>query len=239
MNANLAEVVGVSKSYRLGQTNVPALSDVSLEIRPGEFTALAGPSGSGKTTLLNLIGCLDRPDAGEVRLGTLRVSHLPSRALARIRRESIGFVFQTFNLVPVLTAFENVEYPLLLNGAGATERRRRVAALLERVGLGDKMQRKPDELSGGERQRIAVARALVNRPSLVLADEPTASLDSRTGAVLLDLMHELRDQYQAAFLFASHDPRLLSRVDRVVWLSDGRVADGDLAVRPLAAEGRA
>ncbi len=238
MNTNLAEVVGVSKSYRLGQLSVPALRDVSLAVRPGEFTALAGPSGSGKTTLLNLIGCLDRPDTGEVRYGALPVSQMPSRALARIRRESVGFVFQTFNLVPVLTAFENVEYPLLLNGAGRAERRRRVATLLERVGLGDKMHRRPDELSGGERQRVATARALVNRPSLVLADEPTASLDSATGAMLLDLMHELREQYMVAFLFASHDPRLLARVDRVVSLSDGRLVAEDTPVF-LAAEGRA
>jgi putative ABC transport system ATP-binding protein len=238
MKDKLAEVVEVSKSYRLGEVTVPALRNVSLAIRPGEFAALAGPSGSGKTTLLNLIGCLDTPDAGEVRHGTQSVAHLPSRALARIRRDSIGFVFQTFNLVPVLTAFENVEYPLLLNGAGRAERRRRVATLLERVGLGDKMHRKPDALSGGERQRVATARALVNRPSLVLADEPTASLDSATGAMLLDLMHDLRDQYDVAFLFASHDPRLLARVDRVVSLCDGRI---DAALAPIAvtAEGRA
>ncbi len=238
MNENLAEVVDISKAYRLGAVTVPALRNVSLAIRPGEFAALAGPSGSGKTTLLNLIGCLDRPDAGEVRHGAVSVSRLPSRALARIRRDSIGFVFQTFNLVPVLTAFENVEYPLLLNGAGRRERRRRVAALLDRVGLGGKMHRKPDELSGGERQRVATARALVNRPSLVLADEPTASLDSATGAMLLDLMHELRDQYQVAFLFASHDSRLLARVDRVISLSDGRIVDERVAAA-FAAEGRA
>ncbi len=238
MDTKLVEVVDVSKSYRLGQVTVPAVRNVSLAVRPAEFTALAGPSGSGKTTLLNLIGCLDRPDDGEVRYGTLPVSQLSSRALARIRRESVGFVFQTFNLVPVLTAFENVEYPLLLNGAGRAERRRRVAMLLERVGLGDKMHRRPDELSGGERQRVATARALVNRPSLVLADEPTASLDSATGAMLLDLMHELREQYMVAFLFASHDPRLLARVDRVVSLSDGRLVAEDTPVL-LPAEGRA
>ncbi len=239
MRANVAEVVDVSKSYRLGQVAVPALREVSMTIRPGEFAALAGPSGSGKTTLLNVIGCLDRPDAGEVLHGTLRVSRLPSRALARIRRESIGFVFQTFNLVPVLTAFENVEYPLLLTGAGGSERRRRVTALLERVGLGSKMHRRPDELSGGERQRVATARALVNRPSLVLADEPTASLDSATGGLLLDLMRELRDQFGIAFLFASHDPRLLARADRVVSLSDGRLVDRETPARALAAAGRA
>jgi len=238
MKESLAEVVDVSKSYRLGEVTVPALRNVSLAIRAGEFAALAGPSGSGKTTLLNLIGCLDRPDKGDVRLGTESVAHLPSRALARIRRDSIGFVFQTFNLVPVLTAFENVEYPLLLNGAGRAERRRRVTALLERVGLGNKMHRRPDELSGGERQRVATARALVNRPSLVLADEPTASLDSATGAMLLDLMHELRDQYQVAFLFASHDPRLLARVDRVISLCDGRISPA-IAPAAFAAEGRA
>ncbi len=229
--APVAEIVGVSKAYRLGATRVEALSDVSLSIHEGDFAALAGPSGSGKTTLLNLIGCLDRPDSGEIRHGALRVSHLPSRVLSRVRRDSLGFVFQTFNLVPVLTAYENVEYPLLLTGVPGPERRRRVQALLDRVGLGQKAGRRPDELSGGERQRVAVARALVNRPTLVLADEPTANLDSATGARLLDLMHELRDQSRAAFLFASHDPRLLERVDRVVPLEDGRIV-GD---RPTAA----
>jgi putative ABC transport system ATP-binding protein len=156
---------------------VPAVRDVSFKVYPGEFLAAAGPSGSGKSTLLNLVGCLDRPDSGSVSLGDVEVSRLAARALAPIRRDRLGFIFQTFNLVPVLTAFENVEYPLLVKGGPAHERRARVRELLERVGLGDKGARRPHELSGGERQRVAVARALVNRPALVLADEPTANLD--------------------------------------------------------------
>jgi len=217
----VAEALGVSKSYRLGASAVPAVRGVSLSVGPGELVALAGPSGSGKSTLLHLIGCLDRPDTGEVRLGDLRVSHLPAGRLAAVRRDRLGFVFQTFNLVPVLTARENIEYPLLLGPVGRAERRARVDELLQRVGLADKHGRRPRELSGGERQRVAIARALVNRPALVLADEPTANLDSATGGAVLDLMDELRERMGVAFLFASHDPRLLERMDRVIHLSDG------------------
>jgi putative ABC transport system ATP-binding protein len=222
---SVAEALGVSKSYRLGASAVPAVRDVSLSVRTGELVALAGPSGSGKSTLLHLIGCLDRPDSGEIRLGDLRVSHLPPRRLAAIRRDRLGFVFQTFNLVPVLTARENVEYPLLLGTASRADRRARVDELLEQVGLADKHGRRPRELSGGERQRVAIARALVNRPALVLADEPTANLDSATGGAVLDLMDDLREHMGVAFLFASHDPRLLERMDRVVHLRDGSLVD--------------
>jgi putative ABC transport system ATP-binding protein len=219
----VAEAVGVTKSYRLGANRVPAVRNVCLAVRSGELVALAGPSGSGKSTLLHLIGCLDRPDAGEIRLGELRVSHMPAGRLASVRRDRLGFVFQSFNLVPVLTAHENVEYPLLLAGVARTERRARVDELLERVGLGNKHGRRPRELSGGERQRVAIARALVNRPALVLADEPTANLDSATGADVLDLMDDLRDRLGVAFLFATHDPRLIDRMDRIVRLRDGGV----------------
>jgi putative ABC transport system ATP-binding protein len=231
MATAVATVSAVSKTYGFGDTRVRALQEVSLTIHAGEFLAAAGPSGSGKSTLLNLVGCLDRPDAGTIRLGTLEVSHLPARALSSIRRDHLGFIFQTFNLVPVLTAFENVEYPLLVKGVAARERRTRVIELLERVGLADKRARRPSELSGGERQRVAVARALVNRPPLVLADEPTANLDSVSGAAVLDLMNELRTRYGAAFLFASHDARLLARMDRIVALRDGELmhAGGDRA----------
>jgi putative ABC transport system ATP-binding protein len=218
---SVAEALGVSKSYRLGASTVPAVRDVSLSVSTGELVALAGPSGSGKSTLLHLIGCLDRPDTGEIRLGELRVSHLPAGRLAAIRRDRLGFVFQTFNLVPVLTARENVEYPLLLGTTSRTERRARVDELLQRVGLADKHGRRPRELSGGERQRVAIARALVNRPALVLADEPTANLDSATGGAVLDLMDDLRERLGVAFLFASHDPRLIERMDRVIYLRDG------------------
>jgi putative ABC transport system ATP-binding protein len=217
----VVEAIGVSKSYRLGANRVPAVRNVSLAVHAGELVALAGPSGSGKSTLLHLIGCLDRPDAGDIRLGELHVSHMAAGALAAVRRDRLGFVFQSFNLVPVLTARENVEYPLLLAGVGRADRRARVDELLERVGLGAKHGRRPRELSGGERQRVAIARALVNRPALVLADEPTANLDSATGADVLDLMDDLRDRLGVAFLFASHDPRLIDRMDRIVQLRDG------------------
>ena len=217
----IAETFGVSKHYRLGGTSIPALRSVSLAIRAGELAALAGPSGSGKSTLLNLLGCLDQPDSGEVRLGTHRVSHMSPRALAAIRRTMLGFVFQSFNLVPVLTAFENIEYPLLLAGTAHAERRTRVTEILDSVGLSEKHDRRPHELSGGERQRVAIARALVNRPTLVLADEPTANLDSVTGGAVLDLMDDLRDRTGVTFLFASHDQRLLDRMDRVIPLRDG------------------
>jgi putative ABC transport system ATP-binding protein len=220
-NPFVAEALGVSKSYRLGRTSIPALRSVSIAIRSGELAALAGPSGSGKSTLLNVLGCLDKPDAGEVRLGDQRVSHMTPRALAAVRRRRLGFIFQSFNLVPVLTAFENVEYPLLLTGTPRAERRARVAELLDSVRLADKHGRRQHELSGGERQRVAIARALVNRPALVLADEPTANLDSGTGAAVLDLMDALRDRTGVTFLFASHDPRLLDRMDRVITLKDG------------------
>jgi putative ABC transport system ATP-binding protein len=225
MTAAVATITKVSKSYHLGDTVVRALRNVSLTIHPGEFLAAAGPSGSGKSTLLNLVGCLDRPDIGAIRLCGLDVSDLPSRRLSGVRRDCLGFIFQSFNLVAVLTAHENVEYPLLLKGVATGERRRHVGELLDRVGLGDKANRRPHELSGGERQRVAVARALVNHPALVLADEPTANLDSASGALVLDLMDDLRRRDGAAFLFASHDTRLLARMDRVVALRDGELFD--------------
>ena len=210
-----------TRSYRSGSAVVPALRGISFTLDAGGFVALAGPSGSGKSTLLHLVGCLDRPDSGEILLGDLKVSHMTTGALAGVRRDRLGFVFQSFNLVPVLTARENVEYPLLLTSVGAAERRRRVDALLGQVGLAGKADRRPHELSGGERQRVAIARALVNRPALVLADEPTANLDSTTGATVLDLMEDLRDELGVAFLFASHDPSLIERMDRVIHMKDG------------------
>ena len=222
MNTTLvADVKSATRSYRSGTTTVPALRNAVVKVAKGELVALSGPSGSGKSTLLHLIGCLDRPDAGEIFLGDLRVSHMSAGALAAVRRDRLGFVFQSFNLVPVLTAYDNVEYPLLLTGASAATRKQRVTDLLERVGLTGKAQRRPHQLSGGERQRVAIARALVNAPSLVLADEPTANLDSATGAAVLDVMEDLRDRLGVAFLFASHDSRLVERMDRVVTMKDG------------------
>jgi putative ABC transport system ATP-binding protein len=223
----------IRKSYRLGKTEVRALRDLDLVIQPGEFTALSGPSGSGKTTLLNIIGCIDKPDTGRLVLGGEDVTPRSLNSLAGLRRERLGYIFQSFNLIPVLTAYENVEYPLLLTRMAAAERRRRVEAMLERVGLADKCRHNPGQLSGGQRQRIAIARALVTAPAAVLADEPTANLDSLTSGEILDLMEQLNRENGTAFLFATHDPRIVAKARRVVRLLDGTiVAD---APAPMAA----
>jgi putative ABC transport system ATP-binding protein len=217
----------VRRVHGSGPAAAVALDGVSLEIGAGEFVAIAGPSGSGKTTLLNLIGAIDRPDAGRVLLEGRELGSLDEPALAALRLERIGFIFQHFNLVPVLTAGENVELPLLFrNGLPAAERRRRARTALERVGLGGKAGRRPSELSGGERQRVAVARALAGEPGLVLADEPTANLDHETGGAVVELMHELNRERGTTFLYATHDPELIRRADRVVRLRDGRLAEG-------------
>ena len=214
---------GLSKRYRLGRTEVPALQGIDLHVAAGEFTAVSGPSGSGKTTLLNLIGCLDVPTSGELFLDGQRIRYNGLARLHRLRLEKIGFIFQTFNLVPVLTAYENVEYPLLLTRHSAGEIRQRVEAALQAVGLWEVRRHRPDELSGGQRQRVAVARALVNRPRLVLADEPTANLDSQTAVEIVDMMHELNRKEGVTFLFSTHDPLIVERADRVVKLRDGRL----------------
>jgi putative ABC transport system ATP-binding protein len=213
----------VSRSYRLGAALVPAIRDVSLEIRPGEFVAIQGPSGSGKTTLLNLLGLLDAPDAGKIRVEELEASELTENAKSDLRRDRFGFVFQTFNLIPVLSAEENVAYPVGLAGKPAGERRARARELLAAVGLADKRNVRPDLLSGGQRQRVAIARALANRPSVVFADEPSANLDSKTAEEILDLMRVLNEESGVAFLFATHDPRVVARARRVVSLTDGRI----------------
>ena len=215
----------ISKSYRLGASRVPALRDLSLEIRPGEFVAIRGPSGSGKTTLLNLLGLLDVPDAGEVRVSDLDAAGLTENAKSDLRRDRFGFVFQTFNLIPVLTAEENVAYPLALAGAAPGERRSRVRELLAAVGCAEKCDVRPDLLSGGQRQRVAIARALANHPAVVFADEPTANLDSRTADEILDLMRKLNEESAVAFLFATHDPRVVERANRVISLTDGRITE--------------
>jgi putative ABC transport system ATP-binding protein len=216
-------VEGISKSYHLDRTEVRALQQLDLTIREGEFTALAGPSGSGKTTLLNIIGCIDKPDEGRVVVDGEDVSQRSLNSLARLRRERLGYIFQSFNLIPVLNAFENVEYPLLLTSMPSAERRRRVMELLERVGLGPKHRHRPGQLSGGERQRVAIARALVSGPAAVLADEPTANLDSVTSGEILHLMQDLNREKGVVFLFSTHDPRIVAMARRVVRLMDGRV----------------
>jgi putative ABC transport system ATP-binding protein len=218
------EMRGVCKHYQLDQITVPALQDVALTIRPGGFTVLAGPSGSGKTTLLNLIGGVDRPDAGSILVAGQDIVHLGDDALSDFRARHIGFIFQNFNLLPVLSAYENVEYPLILNRVPAPERKGRVMELLDAVGLADKARNHPGQLSGGQRQRVAIARALVHRPSLVLADEPTANLDSQTGAAILGLLRDLQRQYQLTVVFSSHDPQVIAAADDRYQVRDGRVS---------------
>jgi len=202
---------------------VPALVDIDLEIRPSRFTVVSGPSGSGKSTLLNMIGCIDQPDRGEVVVAGERVHQLSDDALSDFRARHIGFIFQNFNLLPVLTVFENVEYPMLLSRTNARARRKRVADLLESVGLADKARALPGQLSGGQRQRVAIARALGPAPQLVLADEPTANLDSHTGATIIELMRRMQRELQASFVFCSHDVQVLAAADDAVTIRDGRI----------------
>ena len=213
----------VDKTYRLDTVTVPALSGVSIDIRPGRFTVLCGPSGSGKTTLLNMMGCIDRPDTGEIQVDSQAVQAMTDDALSDFRARRIGFVFQNFNLLPVLTAFENVEYPLVLAAVPAAQRKERVRALLDAVGLAGRAGNRPGQLSGGQRQRVAIARALATEPALVLADEPTANLDSQTGAEIIALMRRLQRERGASFVFSSHDPMVLAQADDVVRIRDGRI----------------
>jgi putative ABC transport system ATP-binding protein len=222
----IVSVKGAVKEYPLGKLVVRALKGVDLSIEKGEFTVIAGPSGSGKTTLLNLIGCVDVPTQGEVEVDGKTTNHLTDAQLTALRLHSIGFIFQSFNLVNVLDVFQNVELPLLLQGKlSADERKSRVEALVQRVGIGQFLHHRPNELSGGQRQRVAIARALVTRPALVLADEPTANLDSATGASILDLMRELNEGEQTTFLFSTHDPAVMNRARRIVRMVDGKLAE--------------
>ena len=213
----------VSKIYHLDAVDVPALSDINLEIRPNCFTVISGPSGSGKTTLLNLIGCIDRPDQGEVIVAGQSIQLLSDDALSDFRARHLGFIFQNFNLLPVLSAYENVEYPLMLAGVPAAQRRERVLALLDAVGLADRAHNRPGQLSGGQRQRVAIARALAPAPRLVLADEPTANLDSQTGAAIIALMRKMQREHQVSFVFSSHDPQVQAEADDAVFIRDGRI----------------
>ena len=220
---NVVELHNVHKTYHLGQHVVQALQGIDLTVRRGELLALTGPSGSGKSTILNLCGLIDTPDSGDIVLDGRSVTGQDENQRTLMRRDAMGFVFQSFNLVPVMTVAENVDYPLFIAGVPAAERRERVAAQLAAVGLQDHAQHRPDARSGGQRQRVAIARALVKRPRLVIADEPTASLDSHTADQVLDLMRELGHSEGAAFLIATHDSRLTQRCDRIVALLDGRL----------------
>ncbi len=217
-------ITGLCKEYRLGRTRVQALKDVDLEIRSGSFACVAGPSGSGKTTLLNLIGLIDAPTAGTVRVAGEDIQALPEKLRTRYRNRTLGFIFQSFNLLPVLDVFENIHLPLLLHRElPREEKRRRVLELVEAVGLTEHLRHKPFELSGGQRQRVAIARALVTRPLIVLADEPTANLDSATGDEVLSLMQGINRSRGTTFVFSSHDPHVMERAGRVIRLRDGRV----------------
>lgn len=212
----------MSKDYVLGRTIVRALHDVSLEVERSEFISIAGPSGSGKSTLLNLVSAIDSPTTGEVFIDGVPLKSLDDNGLSDLRANKIGFIFQTFNLIPVLSAYENVEFPLLFKRQGSVSKTR-VKEVLARVGLADFMHHRPDELSGGQRQRVAVARALVTDPLIVLADEPTANLDSETGQAVIDLMLEINRQAGTTFIFSTHDPSVMSHARRVVRLVDGRI----------------
>jgi putative ABC transport system ATP-binding protein len=233
---SIVSVKNATKDYPLGKVIVQALRGVSLEVAEGEFLSIAGPSGSGKTTLLNLIGCVDTPTAGAVEVAGQDTRKLSERALTELRLNTIGFIFQSFNLVSVLSVFQNVELPLLLQRRLSTpERRARVLALLERVGLAEHALHRPSELSGGQRQRVAIARALVTRPQLVLADEPTANLDSVTGKNILDLMKELNQSERTTFIFSTHDAQVMAHASSVVRLADGKFLDRLTGAEAVAA----
>ncbi|HEY3446150.1 MAG TPA: ABC transporter ATP-binding protein [Myxococcales bacterium] len=219
------EVVGVTKDYEeKGQVTTRALRGVDLKVEKGEFMAIAGPSGSGKTTLLNLVGALDTATSGSIRVDGQEISGMTQKALSDLRRDRIGFVFQAYNLVPVLTAAENAEYVMELKGTPSAERRKRIADLFERMGMKELLDTRPLKMSGGQQQRVAVARAIASEPALILADEPTANLDQATGRALVELMRELNRERGITFVFSTHDPMVLEQADRVVRLVDGKVA---------------
>ncbi len=232
----IVEVKDVVKEYPLGNLVVQALRGVSLELQQGEFAAIAGPSGSGKTTLLNLIGCVDVATSGTVRVAGHSTGELDDGKLTALRLHKLGFIFQSFNLIAVLDLYQNVEFPLLLQG-GLTkgERDRRVREMVEKVGLTKQLRQRPSELSGGQRQRVAIARALVTRPEIVLADEPTANLDSKTGTNIIELMKEINAAEKTTFIFSTHDPKVTDRADRVIRLQDGLIVDDGTGARVGAA----
>lgn len=222
---SLFKIENLKKSYRVGEVTTEALRGVNLSVEPGEFTAVAGPSGSGKSTLLHLMGGLDKPSEGEVWLEDQRIDGLNKRALAKVRLSKLGFVFQAYNLIPVLSALENAAFVLELRGVGKRQREKRALEALTALGLRDYASRRPNQLSGGQQQRVALARAFAAAPRVILADEPTANLDSETGKHLTDLMKRLNRDQGVTFVFSTHDPRLLEHVTRTVWLEDGRVRE--------------
>jgi putative ABC transport system ATP-binding protein len=226
MSSPVVQIRSVSKIYPLGKTQVQALRGISLNFEAGEFTTIAGPSGCGKSTLLNLVGCMDVPTEGEVLVEGTSISTLSDKAMTKLRLDKLGFIFQSFNLIPVLTVFQNIEFPLLLQGKySPKERNSRIEQLIEEVGLKDQSQQRSNELSGGQRQRVAIARALVTSPRIVLADEPTANLDSATGERIIDLMKEINRTHRTTFIFSTHDPQVMKHAGRIVRLKDGKVVE--------------
>jgi putative ABC transport system ATP-binding protein len=226
----IIKLENVTKDYTIGEVTTRALDNVSLTFENGEFTSVVGPSGSGKTTLLQIMGCLDLPDSGKVFIDNRDVTGLKKNARADLRKAMIGFIFQFFALVPVLSAYENVELPLILNNVGEKERKERVMYLLDAVGLNHRVDHRPDQLSGGEQQRVAIARALVTDPLLVLADEPTANLDTENGKQAMDIMQKLNEETGTAFIFATHDPRVVSYAKRLIQMHDGTIANANAAL---------
>jgi putative ABC transport system ATP-binding protein len=218
----MIELVNITKTYRMGSMDITVLTDISLNVQPGEFIAVMGPSGSGKSTLMNILGCLDRPTSGVYYFETREISTLTDDELASVRNTKIGFVFQTFNLLPRFSALKNVEVPLIYSGVTARRRRERAAPLLEKVGLGTRMQHKPTELSGGQQQRVAIARALVNNPPLLLADEPTGNLDSSSGEEILKILSELNRQ-GVTIIIVTHDQEVAAQCNRIINVKDGRI----------------
>jgi len=223
MNNNLISVKGVSKVFKVGEENFTALRDINLEIDTGSFMSFVGPSGSGKTTILNLIGGLDVPTAGNIFFKNTKLSSMNRNQMAQYRRKNIGFIFQTYNLFPVYSVYENILFPLLLNGSKEKDARERVMNIINKVGLSDQIKKRPSQLSGGQCQRVAIARALVKDPLLILADEPTANLDSKNSLQILELMSELNQQYKAAVVFSTHDEKVTRYVRREVGLEDGMI----------------
>jgi len=224
---SIVEVQSAKKFYPLGKTVVEAVKGVSFQIEQGDFISIAGPSGSGKSTILNMIGLIDTPTAGEVFIQGQPVSQLKDREITRLRHETIGFIFQSFNLIPVLTTRENIEFPLLLgkNNKITKERKDYIDFLIEEVGLADRQKNRPNELSGGQRQRVAIARALVTKPVIVLADEPTANLDSATGDAILQLMKKVNRNLKTTFIFSTHDAKIVELADHIIRLKDGLVTE--------------
>ena len=219
----IVEARGVKKLYRMGPATIEALKGIDLEIYGGEYLSIMGPSGSGKSTLFNMVGALDRPSDGQVLIDGVDVSGLSAQQVALLRCRKIGYIFQTFNIIPVMTALENVVLPMTFAGAAPKDARRRAGELLERVGLGHRLHHRPDELSGGQQQRVAIARAMANSPSIILADEPTGNLDLATGHEIIDILWSLKEDSGVTVIASTHDMKMLSKSDRVVWIRDGRI----------------